>query len=802
LRVCCFKGSDYFYANQNEAPMMNSSFATAAIGVLLALWLVAGAAAIWKGMSLRNQALKSLRQTGRLTRLLETAPAIPVVVRGDNRIEASDRLSRLLGLSSNAESLEDFHTLDGNGLIEADLLTLESEVKTTQRTGKGFSIPLRVAQSDRRILVVGNIADAIIYPNGAALLWFFDLTDNLREWEKVKSEFESANAAFTSLAALIEETPLPMWHRGPDLKLNFVNRAYVNAVGAEDSDTAVENGTELIEPVDGSTAMSFAAKAQTTKQPLERVVSSTIDGERRQMRVIDIPLGASGVAGIAIDVQDLVEARAEFRRLSDAQRDLLDMMSAGVAQFDSDQSLSFANLPFQRLFAFRDQWVAEKPAFARVLDRIRENGKLPEVRDFPEWRMERENWFLSANPNEENWLLPDGTHLRVLAQPMPGGGLLLIFEDRTEQAQLASARDILLRVRTATFDNLSESVAVFAADGKLSIWNRLFAETWGLDEDALIGHPRLDELLPLFAKLLQKPSQITVVAEILRMTTANREQRRSRVTFADGRIFQISTTPLPDGNALFTMLDMSDNIKIEQALRDRNSALSEADAIKGRFLANMSYEFRTPLTSISGFADLLKAGIAGELNDKAKEYVDAIAVSAERLSQQINTVLDYSQGEAGALPLSRAQFDVGMLLSEIVEEYAELAASLGIAIKLEIGKAATEIVGDRQRLTQAIGHILDNAIRYGRPDGNVLVLVTPRKNDIEIVISDDGRGMTDSEQTAVFDSFGRTQQSTGESEIGLGLPLAKQLAQAHGGSLTLTSEQGQGTTVILKLPKK
>jgi signal transduction histidine kinase len=780
--------------------MMDGNLATVGIGVLLALWLVAATVAIWQGMSLRRQALKSLRQTARLTRLLETAPAIPVVVRGDNRIEASDRLSRLLGLTGNATSLGDFHSADGNGLTEPDLRTLETEVRATQRTGKAFSVPLRIAQSDRRVLVVGNIADALIYPNGAALLWFFDLTDNLREWEKVKGEFESARTAFTALTALIEETPLPIWHRSPDLRLNFVNRAYVAAVGAEDGDAAVEQGIELIEPVDGSTAMSFAAKAQALKQPLERVVSSTLAGERRQMRVIDIPLGAAGVAGIAIDVQELIDARAEFRKLSDAQRDLLDMMSAGVAQFDSDRSLSFANLPFQRLFAFRDQWVADRPEFARVLDRIRENGKLPEVRDFPEWRIERENWFRSAHPNEENWLLPDGTHLRVLAQPMPGGGLLLIFEDRTEQAQLASARDTLLRVRTATFDNLSEGVAVFAADGKLSIWNRLFAETWGLEEEALISHPRLDELLPIFAKLLKKPSQITVVAEILRMTTANREQRRSRVSFSDGRIFQISTTPLPDGNALFTMLDMSDNVKIEEALRERNSALAEADSIKGRFLANMSYEFRTPLTSISGFADLLKAGIAGEINDKAKEYVDAIAVSAERLSQQINTVLDYSQGQAGALPIARAALDVKSMLTEIVEDHAELASSQGIIVQLDTGNEAIEILGDGQRLGQAIGHILDNAIRYGRADGNVLVLAKNTKNDVEIIISDNGQGMTSKEQTAVFDSFGRSQQPAGA--LGLGLPLAKQLAESHGGSLSLTSEQGKGTTVIMKLPKK
>lgn len=779
--------------------MTGDNLPVALIGILMALWLVGATVAIWIGLSLRRQSLKMLRQTSRLARLLETAPAFPVVVKGDGRIEAADRFSRLLGLSEPATSLTDIGGSDDAGLLASDLALLEQRVRETQRTGKDFVLPVAIQGSDRRLLVVGSIADAVIYPNGAALLWFFDSTESLRELEKRKGESEEARAAFAALAGLIEAAPLPMWHRGPDMKLNFVNRAYVAAVSADDGMQVVEDGVELLEPVGGKTAAQFAAKAQATGEQDERIVSTTLDGERRQLRVFDIPLGDAGVAGLAIDIQELSEARNEFRQLSEAQRDLLNMMSAGVAQFDADHVLSFANLPFQRLFAFRDQWLADKPEFIRVLDRMRENGKLPEVRDFPEWRAERDSWFRSAEPSEENWLLPDGTHLRVLAQPVPDGGLLLIFEDRTEQAQLASARDTLLRVRTATFDNLFEAIAVFAADGRLSIWNRLFAETWGLSDEILIKHPRLDELLPLLAKHLKKPSQISVIGELIRMTTANREQRRSKSNFADGRIFQIATIPLPDGNALFTMLDMSDSMKMEQALRDRNSALQEADTIKAKFLANMSYEFRTPLTSISGFADLLKAGIAGELNDQAKDYVEAIATSAERLSEQINTVLDYSQSEAGALPIARKKIDVPTLLSGIAESKSVLAKDAAVTLHIQIGEASGTILGDAKRVEQAVGQVLDNAIRYHREGGEVLLFARWRGNDLEIVISDNGTGMDSTDTSVLLDA---TQQRGSDSVMqGLGLPLAKQLIESHGGTFKLDSKRNEGTTVIMSLPR-
>ena len=556
--------------------MTGTGLPIALIGILMALWLIGAVVAIWIGLSMRDQASKVLRQSTRLGRLLETAPAFPVILHSDGRVEAPERFVRMLGLDEPVGSLADLGGRDNAGLAQKDLAELDAKVRETQRTGKGFTLHVAIEASNRRLTVVGNIADNVIYPNGTASLWFFDSTENMRELELRTREANEARSAFSALAGLIEAAPIPIWFRQPDMKLHFVNQAYVEAVGATDGVQAVDDGVELLEPENGKSAGNYAAEAAAESDQKERIVSATLSGERRQLRVFDIPLGAAGVAGLAIDVQDLIDTKSELRKLSEAQRDLLNFMSAGVAQFDARHGLSFANLPFQSMFSFRDQWLSEKPEFARVLDRMRENGKLPEVRDFPAWRKTREEWFRTADPTEENWLLPDGTHLRVLAQPIPDGGLLMIFEDRTEQAQLARARDILLRVRTATFDNLFEAIAVFAADGRLSIWNRIFAETWQLADDQLIKHPRLDELLPLLAGHLEKPTQINALGEMIRMTSSNRAQRQSEAIFADGRMFRIATVPLPDGNTLFNMLELSDRSKMKQALHD-------ADAIKDGF---------------------------------------------------------------------------------------------------------------------------------------------------------------------------------------------------------------------------
>lgn len=772
----------------------------AIIGLLMAAWLVAASIAIWLGLSLRNKAQRSLKQTARLARLLETAPAIPMIVRSDGKLEASDRVARMMGFERQLATLSDLVGRGDSGVEDDDWKLLDGHVRETQRSGSAFIQKLALRGSDRRLLVRGNIADAQIYPNGAALLWFFDLTDTVREAERLEGEAKTARNAFAALAGLIEAAPIPMWHRGSDLRLNFVNKAYVDAVSGQSGEQVVDEEIELVEPVNGETAISHAAKAQSAGDALERMVSSTMAGERRQMRVFDIPLGEIGVAGIAIDVQELMDARSDFRRFSEAQRDLLDQMSAGVAQFASDKTLSFANLPFQRTFAFRDEWLASKPEFARVFDRMRDNGKMPEVRDFPIWRTERENWFLSASPVEENWLLPDGTHLRLLAQPTPDGGLLLIFEDRTEQAQLASARDTLLRVRTATFDNLFEAIAVFGSDGKLSIWNRRFGEIWAVEEDILAKHPRFDELLSLLAKHLKQASHVSVLRELLQITISSREPRRSQMHFADGRVFQFSTVPLPDGNALIAMIDVTDSVQVEHALRERAGALAEADAIKGRFLANMSYEFRTPLTSIAGFAELLKQGIAGELTPQAQEYVDAIAKSADRLSQQINTVLDFSQSEAGALPIQRKPVDVRAMLDAVGQSKAAAMAERGMRLQQDFRDNVGTLSGDEKRLIQALEQLVDNAIAYGRDGGTILLHASGDRQNVYMVVSDDGPGMDARTQAAALDGFGRSRSGEGASQ-GLGLPLARQLVESHGGTLSLESRINEGTMVTIKLPR-
>src|SRR4051812_17028128 len=734
--------------------------------------------------------------------LLEISPARPLVVRSDGRLEIDPRLSRELGLKSQPKSLVELHG-NATGILTDDLEALTAEIESSRASASRVVAKVRVEGSSRIFEVRGGPAPAP-EPPGTLLLWFFDMSVGEEERAKLALRLRQTEAALNSLTHLIEAAPFPIWYRGPDLTLGLVNNAFVQAVEGRDAADVIERGAELIDAQGENSGIASAQRAHEEGRVVSDMQPAIIRGERRMLRVVNVPLSTGAVAGFAVDIQDLEDARAELARYIESQRELADRMTAGTAQFDADRTLSFFNRPFATMTQLDPDWLAEKPEFDRLIDRMRDEQRLPETRDFPAWKEERRGWFTSAEEViEEEWMLANGDHVRVVAQPLPDGGLRLFLEDRTEQLRLASARDTLLRVRAATFDNLFEAISVFASDGRLYTWNSRFLEDWELDEDWLTTHPRVDELVPAMARKLVNPTAAAQIREMVRQTTNERQTASGRISMTDGRHFQFAAVPLPDGNALFTMVDVTDSTRIEAALRERATALEEADRVKTDFVANMSYELRTPLTSIGGFAEMLAAGYAGKLAPAAADYVSAILESVERLAKLIDDVLDLTQGDRKGVVLEKERIDMVGLCRTALETAKPRAAEKAQKLEAEVDPSAGHVFGDARRLRESVEHVLNNAIAYTDRKGRIALTAEGDEKQAVISIRDNGSGIEAEDLPRVFNRFDRVTEAgvRGEAALGLGLPLTQQFIEAHGGTVELESEKGKGTTVTLTIPR-
>ena len=735
-----------------------------------------------------------------LAGLLAAAPARPLLVHPDGRIEADEQLLRELGLETVPERLEQL-AADGRGLESADLFALIEAVEAGAMSAGKIARSVRIAGSSRVLDVRGALAPPPAAA-GTMLLWLFDTSNAEAEKDAVTRRLRQTESALDALTHLIEAAPFPMWYRGPDLSLGLVNSAFVAAVEGRDAAEVIARGAELIDTPGEDGARAGAAVALETGRPYQRSQPATINGERRMLQLVDVPLASGAVAGFAIDTQDLENARDELARNISSQRELSDRMTAGAVQFEADRTLSFFNQPFAIMAQIDPEWLSDAPEFDRVLERMREKNRLPEVRDFPAWKAERRDWFTVADEViEEEWTLPNGDHLRIVGQPLPDGGLRMIFEDRTEQVRLASARDTLLRVRTATFDNLFEGIAVFASDGRLYLWNRRFCSFWGLDDGWLGEHPRVDELVPAMAKRLVNPTAAAQLRELVRAATTERRQGSGRLSMVDGHHFEFAAVPLPDGNALFTMIDVTDSARIEAALRERTTALEEVDRVRTDFVANMSYELRTPLTSIGGFGQMLAAGYAGKLAPAAADYVAAILSAVERLSKLIDDVLDLTQSEKLGVPIERERIDLAGLARSVVERMAGAATEKGLKLDIAIEASTGVVIGDARRIRESLEHVLRNAIAYTDSGGSVTVAASGDADRAHIIIRDTGQGIAPDDVERAFDRFTRVGANRGDSALGLGLPLTRQFIEAHLGTVRLESELGKGTAVTICLPR-
>ena len=257
-----------------------------------------------------------------------------------------------------------------------------------------------------------------------------------------------------------------------------------------------------------------------------------------------------------------------------------------------------------------------------------------------------------------------------------------------------------------------------------------------------------------------------------------------------------------------SLRNIAGRARAEVALRRAKDLAETASRTKSRFLATMSHELRTPLNAIIGFSEIMSSELCGPLeNEKYREYNNDIRESAGHLLALINDILDLSKAEAGKLELQEGLVDLVSLVESSVRLIRQKAICGEVAIETEIAPATAPVRlrGDERKLKQILLNLLSNAVKFTPPGGRVEVrMACDRAGSLVVSVRDSGIGIAEADLPEALEPFGQAKNHSGRSDegTGLGLPLAKAMAELHGGSLTIDSVLGVGTTVTVVIPSE
>jgi signal transduction histidine kinase len=613
--------------------------------------------------------------------------------------------------------------------------------------------------------------------------------------QRLRHENEKLKNDLKNYSTIINMAPYPIWQRDGNLSVRFYNLSYGEAV--EDVSDKSDDGSA---PELDKKLRTMAALARESGKALSERRHVVINGERKLYQIDELPVAQENMSvGFAVDVSEIEALREDLARHISAQDDLLESSASAMAIYGADMRLKSFNYAFVSLWKLDEIWLDTQPTYGEILETLREKRKLPEQANFQMFKQQQIKLFTDLiEPREEFFYLPDGRSLRVITIPHALGGILFAYEDVTNRLALERSYNTLIAVQRETLDHLHEGIAVYGEDGRLKLSNPVYLSLWNIDKTLAAQEPHIGEILeqckPLYMFDDWDAYKSTLLAQ-----AHNREHGSYRMERRDGKVIDWSAVPLPDGATLMSFIDVTDSTLVERSLRERNEALQEADRLKTEFLANVSYELRSPLTSISGFSEMLRQEYFGSLSGKQKEYVEGIHQSSQHLMELINDILDLASVEAGYMRLEVGKFDIHAMMKTVFSLIQERAREYNLMVKFDCPARMGKMTGDETRIKQILFNLLSNAIKYS--EGGDIITLGAKEADADKIlfwVEDEGQGIAAEEQQAVFGKFyrGKNQSLRGKtgqrSGTGLGLSIVRSFIDLHGGQVELHSETGKG----------
>ncbi len=333
----------------------------------------------------------------------------------------------------------------------------------------------------------------------------------------------------------------------------------------------------------------------------------------------------------------------------------------------------------------------------------------------------------------------------------------------------------------ALLNHTINGIIMVAASGQITYANPMALAMLGLESEA-VGRKYLE--------VLDSFELVEAVDEARRQ---GQTAHRDIVLHKKGSFLEVSAVPINDD-------DWEEHNSVLVVLNDV-TRLQRLEQVRKDFVANVSHELKTPVSTISGFAETLLAEV--DQDDEVKEFSTIIYDEAQRLKRLIDRLLELSRLELAERELQRSPFDLGGLVEDSLRVMSKRYPDLAVKIILEKPARPVIIAGDADLITQVLANLLDNAINFSPDEGKITVRVEELKDEVRVSVEDQGEGIPENELSRIFERFYRVDKARSRKTggTGLGLSIVKHLVENHGGQVGVTSQIGQGSIFFFTLPK-
>ena len=541
-----------------------------------------------------------------------------------------------------------------------------------------------------------------------------------------------------------------------------------------------------------------------------RFIRRTPNGGVRHLAVSGVPIfdGMGRFQGYRGTGRDLTKETLAEERAAAAQTRLIDAIESIPESFmllDREDRLVLCNSRYRELHARIAHVLVPGTPFAEIC-RASAYAELPanaKGRE-EEWVADRLRRHNAAHFDVEERQIGD-RWFQVSEQHTRDGGTVVVQSEITtvkRREQELADKTALLR---AAFDHMEQGLLLLDARLCLKTWNERWVEMMEVPAELVRAGMPMEDLLRLAASRGELGAGDAEEAVRRRLEQIRRgDLTMAEVYRANGRVVEIRRSPMPDGGTLCTYADITERKRVESDLRRAKDEAELASRSKTEFLANMSHELRTPLNAIIGFSDILMGQIFGPLGDtRYSDYARDIRDSGLHLLNLINDVLDVSKVEFGKVELIEETVDIVAVVESCARLMRDRADTAGIRLVQELPAGLPQLQGDSRRLKQILLNLLSNAVKFTPSGGRVTIRASYHAQDgFRLVVEDTGIGIAKADLEKAMRPFGQIDSRLARKYqgTGLGLPLARSMAELHGGKLELESAPSQGTTATIWLP--